>query len=121
MAVDTPDVMYDDKKTTRDPEKESGLPQPDDLAHADGSSIAGGSDILSLQDVDPVLNMKMHLVNNVSYSSSVVYVPACSAFPRPGEQESEASGRLRTVISGSPVTLPICSGFALQFLVFQAQ
>jgi len=48
----------------QDPEKEQhSTPEPD-LTNADGSSIAGGSDVLDLQDLDPVLNMKMHLVNN---------------------------------------------------------
>lgn len=37
----------------------------DDIRNADGSSIAG-SDVLALQDIDPAMNMKMHLVNNVS-------------------------------------------------------
>lgn len=38
----------------------------------DGSSSHEGEDVLALQDLDPVLNMKMHLVNNVSapYPSS---------------------------------------------------
>lgn len=31
----------------------------------DNYSIRDGSDILALQDVDPALNAKMHLVNNV--------------------------------------------------------
>lgn len=31
----------------------------------DGYSVQEGSDILALQDVDPALNAKMHLVNNV--------------------------------------------------------
>jgi hypothetical protein len=43
-----------------------GLLGPDDVRAADGSSLRSGEDILALQDVDPVLNMKMHLVNNVS-------------------------------------------------------
>lgn len=38
----------------------------DDTRNADGSSFHGGEDILALQDLDPALNMKMHLVNNVS-------------------------------------------------------
>lgn len=37
-----------------------------DLRNADGSSLRSGEDILALQDLDPALNMKMHLVNNVS-------------------------------------------------------
>lgn len=52
-------------KKLQDPDKENGTHEPD-LANADGSSIGGGSDVLNLQDIDPVLNMKMHLVNNVS-------------------------------------------------------
>ncbi|KAL1884016.1 Filamentous Growth Regulator [Diaporthe australafricana] len=35
----------------------------DDLG-ADGSSLRDGEDILALQDLDPALNQKMHLVNN---------------------------------------------------------
>jgi len=38
---------------------------PKDLRAADGGSIHHGVDILALQDLDPALNMKMHLVNNV--------------------------------------------------------
>lgn len=37
-----------------------------DVRNADGSSLRSGEDILALQDLDPALNMKMHLVNNVS-------------------------------------------------------
>jgi hypothetical protein len=33
----------------------------------DGFSIREGSDILALQDVDPALNAKMHIVNNVGF------------------------------------------------------
>ncbi|PON25999.1 hypothetical protein TGAM01_v204943 [Trichoderma gamsii] len=35
-----------------------------DVRNADGSSLRSGEDILALQDLDPALNMKMHLVNN---------------------------------------------------------
>lgn len=42
----------------------------DDLRNADGSSIQGGEDVLALQDLDPALNLKMHLVNNVSDNRS---------------------------------------------------
>jgi hypothetical protein len=41
-------------------------PMLGELRNADGSSLRSGEDILSLQDLDPALNMKMHLVNNVS-------------------------------------------------------
>ncbi|KAM0513133.1 hypothetical protein ACHAPE_008171 [Trichoderma viride] len=48
---------------------ESGHPQAHegifgDVRNADGSSLRSGQDILALQDLDPALNMKMHLVNN---------------------------------------------------------
>ncbi|KAL7783848.1 MFS general substrate transporter [Trichoderma ceciliae] len=35
-----------------------------DIKYADSSSLRRGEDILALQDLDPALNMKMHLVNN---------------------------------------------------------
>ncbi|KHN99247.1 membrane transporter [Metarhizium album ARSEF 1941] len=41
-----------------------GLPGLGDVRAADGSSLRGGEDVLALQDLDPALNMKMHLVNN---------------------------------------------------------
>lgn len=39
-----------------------------DSLRADDASIRTGEDVLGLQDTDPALNMKMHLVNNVSIS-----------------------------------------------------
>lgn len=67
MAVgDTSPVSEAMDKKKHDPEKDGGFLEPNDLRNADGSSISGGSDVLGLQDMDPVLNMKMHLVNNVS-------------------------------------------------------
>lgn len=44
----------------------------DDVRDADGCSTHGGEDILASQDMDPALNMKMHLVNNVSEKTVVV-------------------------------------------------
>ncbi|VUC20579.1 unnamed protein product [Clonostachys rosea] len=41
----------------------AGIGGPQDLGNAEGASI-NGSDVLALQDVDPAMNMKMHLVNN---------------------------------------------------------
>lgn len=43
---------------------EEGLAQH--ASAMDGASLHSGEDILSMQDLDPALNMKMHLVNNVS-------------------------------------------------------
>ncbi len=62
----TTNNTMDKKDRPSDPEMQAGSPHPDDFGNVDSSSISGGSDILSLQDVDPVLNLKMHLVNNVS-------------------------------------------------------
>jgi hypothetical protein len=49
-----------------DPINTGGVLEKGELHNADGSSITSGEDILAMQDVDPALNMKMHLVNNVS-------------------------------------------------------
>ncbi|EFZ01437.1 MFS transporter [Metarhizium robertsii] len=40
-----------------------------DVRTADGSSLHDGEDILALQDLDPALNMKMHLVNNPHFKA----------------------------------------------------
>ena len=53
----------------KDSEKRD-LSDAPELRNADGGSINSGVDILALQDLDPALNMKMHLVNNVRSSSS---------------------------------------------------
>jgi hypothetical protein len=41
------------------------------LRAADGASLTSGEDLLALQDLDPALNLKMHLVNNVRMSPSL--------------------------------------------------
>lgn len=46
-------------------EKTIGEESPE-LRPASSTFLDGGEDILALQDLDPALNMKMHLVNNVS-------------------------------------------------------
>lgn len=58
------DPDTEDKKL--DSNAQAGVLESGDVRNADGSSMTSGSDVLALQDVDPVLNMKMHLVNNVS-------------------------------------------------------
>lgn len=40
------------------------------------SSLHRGEDILELQDMDPALNLKMHLVNDVSGSCRIGYPDA---------------------------------------------
>jgi hypothetical protein len=52
----------DDEKNYPKPEKNL-KEEPD--AVLDGYSVGEGEDILALQDIDPALNAKMHLVNNV--------------------------------------------------------
>lgn len=86
MAANTnmPVVDYDDKKVlgSTSPDIEPGT----ELRNPDGSSIKGGEDVLALQDLDPALNMKMHLVNNVSDSGPLRRRPrelATCRFPDP--------------------------------------
>jgi hypothetical protein len=44
-------------------DEKAALGEPD--VSYDHESVGSGEDILALQDVDPALNAKMHLVNNV--------------------------------------------------------
>jgi hypothetical protein len=53
-------------QSLEDTEKTAGDVQPRDISFDYGD----GEDILSLQDVDPALNAKMHIVNNVSSSTT---------------------------------------------------
>lgn len=62
--VGNDDHLYDEKKS-HDPASHGGVLEANDLRAGDASSLKGGEDILGLQDLDPVMNMKMHLVNNV--------------------------------------------------------
>lgn len=55
------------------PEK-TAVGEPD--VPAEGFSIHEGSDILALQGVDPALNAKMHLVNNVGFPQAPLSNPA---------------------------------------------
>jgi hypothetical protein len=48
-----------------DVEKTGGDVVPEPGVRSDDIVTSGGEDILALQDLDPALNMKMHLVNNV--------------------------------------------------------
>ena len=69
MDAQSTDKMHTDpahlEKKVGEPYTDGHL-VPDDVRNADGSSLHAGEDILALQDLDPALNMKMHLVNNVS-------------------------------------------------------
>lgn len=73
----TPSPNLDSQKSTSTPGKDKSLPliTPHEDAHAvDGASLrsAEGEDILARQALDPALNSKMHLVNNVSFLSSAL-------------------------------------------------
>jgi hypothetical protein len=56
---------YKEKKNSSDGAPD-GMLNSHDVETAEGASLKSSSDILALQDTDPVMNMKMHLVNNVS-------------------------------------------------------
>ena len=56
MSQPLPDEKMDDKKIRGDEE----------TASLDDTVSVGKGDILSLENTDPVLNAKMHLINNVS-------------------------------------------------------
>lgn len=60
MAHDPPPA-YDDEKSTAKGELGGA-----ENALGDDISLSSGEDILNMEDLDPALNMKMHLVNNVS-------------------------------------------------------
>lgn len=47
-------------------DKKHGMDPANELGSPDHVSITSGQDVLAMQDIDPALNMKMHLVNNVS-------------------------------------------------------
>jgi hypothetical protein len=53
-------------QSLEDTEKTAGDAQPRDISFDCGD----GEDLLSLQDVDPSLNAKMHIVNNVGSSTT---------------------------------------------------
>ena len=57
-----------------------------ELRAADDASLGSDEDLLALEDLDPALNMKMHLVNNVCAQS----VPA--ARTRAGVADVASSG-----------------------------
>lgn len=58
-----------EKTLEPDLEKKAGVPGGDVDSGSDTVSVKAG-DILSAEHTDPVLNAKMHLVNNVSFSST---------------------------------------------------
>jgi hypothetical protein len=60
-------VQRDRRNSSQDEEKRAAEDVVD--VRRDGSVSLKGEDILALQDLDPALNMKMHLVNNVCRKS----------------------------------------------------
>jgi hypothetical protein len=60
----SPHIAPSDKETSFPKgDEKAALGEPD--VSYDHASVGSGEDILALQDVDPALNAKMHLVNNV--------------------------------------------------------
>lgn len=81
------------------------------MATSDGevSSLQKGEDILGLQDLDPALNAKMHLVNNVSgkFCLPVGCWTGASlvGFEDDGERKADGDGfpRLLMRLGGRPI------------------
>lgn len=63
-----------------------------------------GEDILALQDLDPVLNMKMHLVNNVRTTPKVEGVKGVRGFIVHAYNGSLNIYRLSTKLAGRTIT-----------------
>jgi hypothetical protein len=63
-------TLGDEEKMTSSGQAQGGMLKDGtsngtDVQTAHGTEIMGGDDVLGLQDLDPALNMKMHLVNDV--------------------------------------------------------
>jgi hypothetical protein len=69
MASDIKPASDDEMNYPKNEKFAVGEPEP----VYDGYSVAEGEDVLALQDVDPALNSKMHLVNNVRGSTSAIF------------------------------------------------
>lgn len=63
---------------------EDGLASSDEIG-----SVHSGEDILGMQDMDPALNMKMHLVNNVSRRVLSHVIVGPDAVPHRGARGSQ--------------------------------
>lgn len=64
---------YDSARLAAGPDEKAAVnvDQEAALRAADGGSLQG-EDVLSLQDLDPALNMKMHMVNDVGGHDFVI-------------------------------------------------
>ncbi len=68
-AESSPPLVLNSDDTKYANSEKAALGEPE--LTVDGISIGEGQDILSLQGVDPALNAKMHLVNNVRSLCSI--------------------------------------------------
>jgi hypothetical protein len=73
-------TLSDEEKMTAAGQTQGGIlkdqPTNGSLRAAQATDTVGGDDVLGLQDLDPALNMKMHLVNDVRLHHAL----ACSRF-----------------------------------------
>lgn len=70
-------TLGDEEKMTTAGQTRGGIlkDQPShgsDVQTAQATDTVGGDDVLGLQDLDPALNMKMHLVNDVRLHHALV-------------------------------------------------
>lgn len=65
-SPDRSPVGHDTLEKRAGSDNDKGTVTPEEARYTDGVSTHSGEDILALQDLDPAMNMKMHLVNNVS-------------------------------------------------------
>jgi hypothetical protein len=86
----------------KDSEK-APLGEPDVVL--DGISVAEGKDILALQDTDPALNAKMHIVNNVRERAPQAPRSKLQAIePKATSNEANIDSRQSTKLGGRIIT-----------------
>jgi len=82
MSIEASSSRHDEDKSStsrHDEEKKIAVDKPGSGSPA-GSSIRHGLDVLALQDLDPAMDLKMHLVNDVGGSLSIqCRIIRCSA------------------------------------------
>ena len=92
--------MAEDKMDQRKISKEEAQVDEEQADFSDTSSLGKG-DILSLENTDPVLNAKMHIINNVS-AAHLFYSNDYQCYPRhrAGGTLTRDHGRLLMRLAG---------------------